>query len=383
MNGIVKTSARSGTPRAGLQPLKHEQTERTVQAKAEHSSQTTNQDVTMIRTSVRNALFFTAVIGTFASLQADDSEPRIAPGTRFAAQDSFGQLDDPSSDAQECIAGLCWDSGNFDVICDTASTWGGDRLVRFPTPVVSGDSRNDLVSMEWYLARDADGKIVEAPAIVVVHESGSRMEVGRLFARGLRQQQFHTFLIHLPFYGERRTGSKRPESADLLSVMRQAVADVRRAHDAVSVLPFVDAERISLQGTSLGGFVSATAASLDCPYHAVFLMLAGGDLYDMIQHGAKDTAKVREKLREAGVTGEALRQLTRAIEPTRVAHRLKPDRTWLYSGKSDTVVPLKNALVLARAAGLDSTHHIQMNANHYTGIIYLPFIIKHISDRAR
>ena len=112
-------------------------------------------------------------------------------------------------------------------------------------------------------------------------------------------------------------------------------------------------------------------------------MLAGGELYDLIQNGKKDAAKVREKLEQAGLTGEKLRELTLVVEPTRVAHRLNPERTWLYSGIFDTVVPMKNAVALADAAKLPKTHHIQMAANHYTGIVQMPFVLTHIAKHAR
>jgi len=46
------------------------------------------------------------------------------------------------------------------------------------------------------------------------------------------------------------------------------------------------------------------------------------------------------------------------------------------------VVPLKNALLLAKAAHLTATHHIQLEATHYSGIIYLPFLISHIAEKA-
>jgi hypothetical protein len=118
----------------------------------------------------------------------------------------------------------------------------------------------------------------------------------------------------------------------------------------------------------------------------VFIVLAGGGLYDLIQHGAKDAAKVRAKLAEGGLTGEKLKRLVYAIEPLRLAHRLDPRRTWLYSGKWDQVVPLKNATALATAAGLDERHHVQFYANHYSGIVFLPLIFDDIRrqiDRPR
>lgn len=204
------------------------------------------------------------------------------------------------------------------------------------------------------------------------------MTVGRLFARGLRLQGLHAFLLHLPYYGERRTGDKRPRDANVVTGMRQAIADVRRARDAVAALPMIDTSHIGLQGTSLGGFVSATSACLDHGYDSVFLMLAGGDLYNLIENGEKDAAKVRETLAEAGLSGEKLRLLAWTIEPTRVAHRLDPQRTWLYSASHDTVVPPKNAIALAKAAHLDKQHHIPMLANHYSGIVYLPTVLADI-----
>lgn len=318
--------------------------------------------------------------GLAATATADDVS--VSVGSEFAANDSLAPAVDQSEDARKCVGNLCWKPGSFTVQIEAAAKDRGDWLVRFPSPVDSGDARNDRVSMEWYQARDAYQKLVTAPMVVVVHESGSGMTVGRLFARGLQIQGLHACLIHLPFYGERRTGKGRPDGGDVVSMMRQAVADVRRARDAVAVLPMVDKSRISLQGTSLGGFVSATSGALDDGYDNVFLMLAGGELYDLIQNGKKDAAKVRERLEQAGLSGEKLRELTLTIEPTRVAHRFDPNRTWLYSGTFDTVVPMKNALALANAAKLSKSHHIQMSANHYTGIVYLPFILTHIAREA-
>ena len=315
-----------------------------------------------------------------AACAADDVT--LSVGSEFAAKDSLAPAADESEDATGCLKGLCWSPGEFSVTLEQATNDRGDWLVRFPSSIDSGDARNDLVAIEWYQARDADQKLITAPAVVVVHESGSGMTVGRLFARGLQMQGLHAFMIQLPHYGERRTGKNRPDGGNLISMMKQAVADVRRARDAVAVLPFVDTSRISLQGTSLGGFVSATAGSLDDGYDNVFLMLAGGELYDLIQNGKKDAAKVRERLEKAGLKGEELRKLTMVVEPTRIAHRLNPERTWLYSGIFDTVVPPKNALALARSARLTKPHHIQMTANHYTGIVYLPFVLSHIAKHA-
>jgi dienelactone hydrolase len=301
----------------------------------------------------------------------------------FAARDSLEIGIEPSADARNCLDGLKWREANFQVRCEGATRGLGDVLVRFPSAVESGDKKNDIVAMEWYVARSQSLEAIKAPAVVVVHESGSGMVVGRLIANGLRQHGLHAFLIHLPFYGERRTVDRRPAAENMISTIRQAVADVRRARDAAAALPLVDSSHIALQGTSLGGFVSATTAALDSGYDSVYLVLAGGDIFDVIQNGKKDAAKVRDRLAKAGLTSEKLRALTSMIEPTRIAHRLDPIRTWLYSAKHDTVVPMKNALLLARAARLGKGHHIHLDANHYSGIIYLPIVLNHMTKQIR
>lgn len=327
--------------------------------------------------------FSVTIVVSFVVTIASADESSFPYVRTIAARDSLDIGNEPSADARDCLAGLTWNPVAFDVQLEDDTLERGDLLVRFPTPVSSGDVRNDRVAMEWYVARDDSLSPLVAPAVVVIHESGSGMTAGRFIARGLQRRGLHTFLLHLPFYGERRTGRKRPDDVDLPTVIRQSIADARRARDAVAVLPMIDTRHIALQGTSLGGFVCATTTGVDAGYDSAFLLLAGGDLYDLIQTGKKDTAKVRAELEKAGMTDERLRSLTQIIEPTRIAHRINAAATWLYSGEFDSVVPIRNAVVLAEAAGLSTAHHIRMPANHFTGAIFLPLVMDHIDRKIR
>ncbi len=316
-------------------------------------------------------------------LQAAEPEPSTASlpfglQKNYVAADSLCLKEDPCQDARQCLQQLAWTPTTFPVQCELPAPGRADLLVRFPSPVASGDPVNDRVAMEWLVARDADRRPIVAPAVIVVHESGRDMTVGKLFARGLNALGLHTFLIHLPRYGERRgTGDSR-ELSNILTLMRQGIADVRRARDAVVSLPLIAKDHIALQGTSLGGFVSATAGGLDGGFDSVFVMLAGGNLHSVIEQGAKDVADLRKKLRDAGIDRKILRELTRAIEPNRLAHRLPKQRTWLYSGRFDDVVPPASSLSLVNAAHLDSAHHIQLAADHYSGILLLPSIMQQV-----
>ena len=169
----------------------------------------------------------------------------------------------------------------------------------------------------------------------------------------------------------------------LLTLLRQAIADVRRARDAVAALPEVAEAPVALQGTSLGGFVVATTGGLDRAFQPVFIMLAGGNLYELFQHGQREVAQARRELERQGLTGERLRELLWPIEPLRLAHRLDPQHTWLFTAEQDQVVPLAHAEALARAARLDRQHHIRFPADHYTGIIYFPGILQRVNDEIR
>jgi dienelactone hydrolase len=306
----------------------------------------------------------------------------LVPRT-YPARDSVAVPQDSQPDSQSLLDSLAWKAGEFEVTCQPQESSLTPALVRFPSAVPSGNAINDLVALEWFAACDADGRVIRAPAIIVVHESGARMTVGRLFARSLRAYGIHAFLLHLPYYGERRAPGVRPDAVDFMLTVRQAVSDVRRARDAVAALPKVEPRRIGLQGTSLGGFVSTFAAGLDGGFAATFIMLAGGDLEDILSHGDQDTAKIRAELTKAGYTGEKLKRLVWQVEPTRLAHRLDAHRTWLYSAEEDRVVPIKNALALAQAASLAEDHHVRMPGDHYSAIIHFPTILKHVTDRLR
>lgn len=165
-----------------------------------------------------------------------------------------------------------------------------------------------------------------------------------------------------------------------MEAMCQSIVDARRAKDAVAALPFVDKERVSLQGTSLGGFVTATTAGLDQAYFQVFILLAGGDLHSVLINGKKDAVKVRAAMTAGGVTDEDFQNMLYRIEPLRLAHRVEAQRVWLFSGRYDEVVPPANSELFAQAAGLDEKHHQKMLANHYSGILFLPMLSEQMSE---
>jgi dienelactone hydrolase len=304
----------------------------------------------------------------------------IELGSKFAATDTLSCGAGPADDARECLSALSWTPTDFTVHLEAAPPGCGDWLVRFPSPRPIGNSINDLVSMEWFAAHDKKNAVQRAPAIVVVHESGRRMTVGRLIARGLSAQGLHAFLLHLPGYGNRRSAD-HSDVEQALPALRQAIADVRRARDAVVSLPMIDSSVVGVQGTSLGGFVTATVAGLDPGYDRVFILMAGGNLHQVVLHGAKDAARMHKRLTAAGLSDEQIKELAQQVEPLRLAKRINPAETWLYSGTFDDVVPPSCSLALAKEARLPAEHHIHLPVDHYSGILYLPMVIQQIHKR--
>ena len=321
------------------------------------------------------------VLSTATGFADDIAEDRVpSPGATFHGTDTLTCDTDNAADAQECLTGLRWTPSDFTIRCEVAEQDRGDLLIRFDSPIDTGNEINDNVSVEWYVARDKMRQPMTARAVVIVHESGRGMTVGRIFAKGLNAQGLHTFLIHLPGYGNRRT-----EAADkvehILTGMKQAIADVRRAKDVVVSLPLVQSDVVGLQGTSLGGFVTSSVAGLDHGYDRIFVLLAGGNLADVVLSGNKDAAKVRAKLEAAGVTRDQIREFAKPIEPLRIAHRIDAEHLWLYSGKYDDVVPPASSFAFAAAANLGEGHHVELLADHYSGVVYLPLVIQEIRKK--
>ncbi len=309
----------------------------------------------------------------FAIAQSQPGRTVSPPPQVFRAQDTLDVGAEPNTDARECLRGLIWRPTAFNVRLARGNK-NGEFVVSFPSPRPEGNVINDRVTVEWYQARERKGaKIDRARPVIVVHELGSNMAAGRAVARAFSKIGLHAFMVQLPSYGHRRVRRIRP--AEMLQPMKQAIADVRRARDAIAVLPGVDTSHIALQGTSLGGIVAASSGSLDKGFDSVHLLLAGGDLFDVIKNGDRDTAHVRRDLERAGVTDAQIRSMTYQIEPNRIAHRLNPTRTWLYSAKHDLVIPKANSDALARAARLPEPHHEKFNANHYSGLILMPWIV--------
>lgn len=299
--------------------------------------------------------------------------------TTHLAKDSLQMLTDSRSDAQQCLDGLAWQPEQFEVTFQPAINERYDGKLNFPSARTTGNARLDTVVLEWFAAREHQKTVVSDRVVLVVHELGSSMPFGKTIARQLSAFGVHTFLIHLPHYADRKTESKMSGGEKLVSGMPQAVADIRRSRDAIMQWPELKAQEIALVGLSLGGILSATTGSLDASFDSVHLLLAGGDLNGILTNGRKEPEKVMQSLKASGFDESQIALAISRVEPLRIAHRLNPETTWLYTGRYDTTIPRANSDALAECIGLKSSHRIMMLADHYTGAIFLPLIVANIA----
>jgi hypothetical protein len=264
---------------------------------------------------------------------------------------------------RQVLSQLAWEPQTF--VASVAAQNDGDLSIQFPSPKPQGNPHWDLAVLDCHFARDRGGSVKTAPAVIVLDILQGGNLVANYIARTLAKNGLHAFVLHLPQNGKRRSPNEKHDWNYFLPSLRQGASDARRARDVVASLPMV-AGGVSLQGTSLGGFVATMAGSIDSAFDTNILALTGGDVFGILTRGKMDAARVRRSLLEVGYTDDKLKEWLWQIEPLRVAHRLDAKKTWLFSARYDQVVQSTHGKKLAEAIGLDWSHHRQLAGCHYT-----------------
>jgi dienelactone hydrolase len=223
--------------------------------------------------------------------------------------------------------------------------------VRFPSPIVSPDQENNTVHAEYFRPFGAGPR----PAVIVLHILGADFALSRYLAARLADRGVAALFVKLPYYGERRPagGQKRFLSTDMersLLSMRQGVCDVRRATAWLATQPNVDPQKLGVTGISLGGIVSAVAASVDPTLNRAVFMLAGGGLADILWD-MPEAARYRKLWIEAGRTRADLEAITKPLDPLTYAERLRGKQVLMIAGNVDEIIPPSAARALWNAAG--------------------------------
>jgi hypothetical protein len=248
--------------------------------------------------------------------------------------------------------------------------------LRFPSLVETPDAENNTVHAEYFAPI---GFGPGRPGVIVLHILGADFPLSRYMAARLADRGIAALFVKLPYYGERRPSgsrngaipSKRLVSSDIertVTAMRQAVLDVRRAGIWLAAQPNIDAAHLGVSGISLGGIVSALAASVDPAIKEGAFLLAGGDLSTILWE-MPEGAPFKKVWIDSGRTKADLKKLTDAFDPLNYASGLAGKRMLMIAGSVDEVVPPECTRLLWEAAGKPPITWYP--CGHYSAVGYL------------
>ena len=128
------------------------------------------------------------------------------------------------------------------------------------------------------------------------------------------------------------------------------------------------------------GLVAAVSGGVDGGFASVHLVACGAQGFDVLSKGGKDAFHLNQALERMGFRGNRLKALIDPLDPSRLAHRLDPKRTWLFYARSDMVFNLASSEALAEAIGLPEDHFVKVDGNHYTMFLVMPGVVHEMNQ---
>lgn len=253
----------------------------------------------------------------------------------------------------------------------------------FPSPRPSGDAVNDRVWCRFYPARDlAPGE--RAPFAIVLHHLGGDFTAEAILADFLARSGVHALEVEMPHYGPRKAadsryrGLLRGDIPASIESFRQCIADVRRALDWALARDDVDPERVGVVGVSLGGVLAALAAGVEPRLKRNVLVIAGGDIAQILLHPSRELRRARAYCREHGIDYAELCGIVRPVEPTRYAFRADKGGILMLNSLQDEIVPRPATEALHEALGRPEIEWYP--AGHYTIALFALQLFRRVRD---
>ncbi len=258
----------------------------------------------------------------------------------------------------------------------------------YPSPMVTPVMQNNTVPADFYLPKHipADGR--QYPAVICLHILDGNEPLTELVCSVLANRGVPALSFKLPYYGS-RGGPQGPRAlADdpkmFVGAIVQAGEDIRRTIDLLASRPEIDPERIGIAGISLGGIIAATAAGAEPRLHRAGLILAGGDILQIIHH-AQETRPLSQMIGRLPPTERAdLEAKLEAVDPLRFApglgDRARSGKVLMINAAEDEVIPRRCTEKLARALGIADRVVWLEGLGHYTVLAELPRALRMTAD---
>lgn len=306
--------------------------------------------------------------------QGDDAAPPAKPVFSEVAASGSVQFE-PTPLEEQSPAHFRLQPHAFDYEARAARMLGPVRMLKvtYPSPVETAIRENNTVHAE-YFQPTGPGPF---PACVVLHILGGDFLLAETVAQHLARNGVAAMFVKMPYYGERRgkDSTRRMISrvpSESVEGMTQAVLDIRRATAWLAQRPEVDASRLGITGISLGGIMSALAASGEPRLGSVAVFLGGGGLADILwANDTREAQAFREQWIADGGTAETFRRTLAPVDPATHGHLLKGRRVLMIAAKNDEVVPPDSARALWDSIGREP-ELVWIDAGHYSAIRYLP-----------
>ncbi len=260
--------------------------------------------------------------------------------------------------------------------------------LEYPSPIESPHAKNNMVPADYYVPRGLGEESTPRPAVVCLHILNGNFELVQMTCSLLASRGIPAVWLRMPYYGERSLPEGRrallKDPSLFVGAMPQGVADVRRTIDVLASRPEVDAERVGVTGISLGGILAGTVAAVDERVHRTVLILAGGDLPQIIDT-ADETRELRDLMRELPEPQrERLAEQLREVDPLTHAaglrKRAQQGLVLMINAGDDHVVARGATEKLAAALGIAERVVWLEGLGHYTAMAALPQVMKRTAD---
>lgn len=265
----------------------------------------------------------------------------------------------------------------------------GFRIYRltYPSPMVTPVQQNNTVPADFYVPKNLQPD-AKYPAVICLHILDGDEQLTDLVCSVLAGRGVLAISFKMPYYGERGI-AKGPEAlADnpklFIGAIRQVGEDIRRTVDLLASRPEINPERIGITGISLGGITAAAAAGAEPRLYRAGLLLAGGDLMQIIRH-ARETQPLSQMIDKLPPQDRAeLETKIAEVDPLRFApalrDRARDGRVLMINAGDDEVIPRPCTEKLAQALGIADRVTWFDGLGHYTTMAELPRAMRMMAD---
>ncbi len=259
---------------------------------------------------------------------------------------------------------------------------GTEFLETFPSPVLSGDAKNDLVPLRVFIPSSAQGPV---HVVLIAHYWGAvDLKAESALASDLNERGIAAAILTLPFHMERTpVGAKsgmmavRADAGLLKQMMFQSEQDARRAMDFLDTRSEFVHGNYGFAGISLGALVAELTYGVDDRVAFATFALGGADFAHIIWNSSRVVVQ-KEILKRNGWSEFRLRQALEPVEPLSYLPKVQATKSLVIEAKFDSVMPRQSSEELIEK--LSHPQVMRLDTGHYGGVFVEGKILRTVAD---